>query len=91
MLISLFQPLMVKLMRWQMILLSMNRVTAVGKSIGEHTIDLRVETIVEDNHELLAILEKLKAMDGIRDVVWSEIVGTVGKKMSIPSDIIDRL
>ena len=71
--------------------LSMNRVTAVGKSIGEHTIDLRVETIVEDNHELLAILEKLKAMDGIRDVVWSEIVGTVGKKMSIPSDIIDRL
>src|SRR6476619_1840581 len=72
-------------------LLSMNHVTAVGKSIGEHTIDLRVETIVEDNHELLAILEKLKAMDGIRDVVWSEIVGTVGKKMSIPSDIIDRL
>ena len=72
-------------------LLSMNHVTAVGKSIGEHTIDLRVETIVEDNHELLDILEKLKAMDGIRDVVWSEIVGTVGNKMSVPSDIIDRL
>ena len=33
-------------------LLSMSHVTAVGKSIGEHTIDLRVETIVEDNHEL---------------------------------------
>ena len=71
--------------------LSMNQVTAVGKSIGEHTIDLRVETIVEDNHQLLDILEKLKAMDGIRDVVWSEIVKTVGKKMSVPSDIIDRL
>ena len=69
----------------------MSHVTAVGKSIGEHTIDLRVETIVEDNHELLDILEKLKAMDGIRDVVWSEIVKTMGKKMSIPSDIIDRL
>ena len=27
----------------------------MGKSIGEHTIDLRVETIVEDNHELLHI------------------------------------
>ncbi len=72
-------------------LLSMNQVTAVGKSIGEHTIDLRVETIVEDNNELLDILEKLKAMDGIRDVVWSEIVGTVGNKMSVPSYIIDRL
>jgi len=72
-------------------LLAMNQVTAVGKSIGDHTIDLRVETIVKDNHELLDILEKLKAMDGIRDAIWSEIVGTVGNKMSVPSDIIDRL
>ena len=72
-------------------LLAMNQVTSVGKSIGEHTIDLRVETIVEDNHELLNILEKLKAMDGIRDAVWSEIVGTVGNKMSVPSDIIEQL
>jgi DNA-binding Lrp family transcriptional regulator len=72
-------------------LLSMNQVTAVEKSIGEHTIDLRVETIVKDNHQLLDILEKLKAMDGIRDAIWSEIVETVGNKMSVPSDIIDRL
>jgi hypothetical protein len=61
-------------------LIDMDQVTAVGKSIGEHTIDLRVETIVRDNHELLNILEKLKATDGIRDAVWSEIVGTVGNR-----------
>ena len=72
-------------------LLSMNQVTAVGKSIGEHTIDLRVETIVKDNHEILDLLETLQAMDGIRDAVWSEIVETVGNKMSVPSYIIDRL
>jgi DNA-binding Lrp family transcriptional regulator len=72
-------------------LLSMNQVTAVEKSIGEHIIDLRVETIVKDNHQLLDILEKLKAMDGIRDAIWSEIVETMGNKMSVPSDIIDRL
>ena len=45
-------------------LLSLNQVTAVGKSIGEHTIDLRVETIVKDNHEILDLLETLQAMDG---------------------------
>ena len=72
-------------------LLSMNQVTAVEKSIGEHTIDLRVETIVKDNHEILDLLETLQAMDGIRDAVWSEIVETVGNKMSVPSYIIDRL
>src|SRR6476659_1439952 len=72
-------------------LLSLNQVTAVGKSIGEHTIDLRVETIVKDNHELLDLLEKLKAMDGVRDAVWSEIVKAVGNKMSVPCDIIEQL
>ena len=63
----------------------------VGKSIGEHTIDLRVEIIVRDNAELLDILEKVKAMDGVSDVVWSEIVQVVGTKRSIPSRIIDML
>ena len=72
-------------------LLSLNQVTAVGKSIGEHTIDLRVETIFKDNHEILDLLETLQAMDGIRDAIWSEIVETVGNKMSVPSYIIDRL
>jgi DNA-binding Lrp family transcriptional regulator len=72
-------------------LLDSDEVTYVGKSIGEHTIDLRVETIVRDNASILDILEKIKAMDGVQDVVWSEIVSVVGKKISIPSSIIDKI
>ena len=72
-------------------LLKLDEVTYVGKSIGEHTIDLRVETIVKDNVILLDILEKIKGMDGVNDVVWSEIVSVVGRKKSIPSSIIDQL
>jgi hypothetical protein len=72
-------------------LLDIDEVTYVGKSIGEHTIDLRVETIVKDNVILLDLLEKIKGMDGINDVVWSEIVKVVGRKKSIPSAIIDKL
>ena len=72
-------------------LLELDEVTYVGKSIGEHTIDLRVETIVKDNVILLDILEKIKGMDGVNDVVWSEIVSVVGRKKSIPSSIIDQL
>ena len=72
-------------------LLDSDEVTYVGKSIGEHTIDLRVETIVRDNASILDILEKIKAMDGVKDVVWSEIVSVVGKKISIPSSIIDKI
>ena len=72
-------------------LLDINDVIHVGKSIGEHTIDLRVETIVKDNASILDLLEGIKAMDGVRDVIWSEIVSVVGKKISIPSSIIDKI
>jgi hypothetical protein len=30
-------------------------------------------------------------MKGVKDVVWSEIVNVVGRKISIPSSIIDRI
>jgi DNA-binding Lrp family transcriptional regulator len=72
-------------------LLKLDEVTYVGKSIGEHTIDLRVETIVKDNTMLLDLLESIKAMDEVNDVVWSEIVKVIGRKRSIPSAIIDKL
>jgi len=72
-------------------LLDIDDVTYVGKSIGEHTIDLRIGTIVKDNASILDLLEKVKAMDGVRDVVLSEIVSVVGRKISIPSSIIDRI
>jgi len=42
-------------------LMNLNDVTYVGKSIGEHTIDLRVETIVKDNSVLLNLLEEIKS------------------------------
>ena len=72
-------------------LLTSDEVTYVAKSIGEHTIDLRVEAIVKDNASILDLLEKIKAMEGVKDVVWSEIVNVVGRKISIPSSMIDRI
>jgi DNA-binding Lrp family transcriptional regulator len=71
-------------------LLSFDEVTYVGKSIGEHTIDLRAEIIIKDNSELLDVLEKVKGMDGVNDTIWSEIVQVVGKKRSVPSKILDQ-
>jgi DNA-binding Lrp family transcriptional regulator len=72
-------------------LLSNDDVVYVGKSIGEHTIDLRAEIIIKDNSQLLEVLEKVKAMDGVNDTIWSEIVKVVGRKRSIPKHIIDML
>jgi DNA-binding Lrp family transcriptional regulator len=72
-------------------LLGRDEVIYVGKSIGQHTIDLRVETILENNAEILRMMELLKATKGIKDVVWTEVVEVIGRKMSIPAQIIDKL
>jgi DNA-binding Lrp family transcriptional regulator len=72
-------------------LLEREEVVYVGKSIGEHTIDLRAEVIIKDNAQLLDMMEEVKAMQSVRDVVWSEIVTIVGQKNSIPNSIIDAI
>jgi DNA-binding Lrp family transcriptional regulator len=72
-------------------LLDREEVVYVGRSIGEHTIDLRAEVIISDNSQLLDLLEEVKAMPSVRDVVWSEIVHIVGKKRSVPASIINKL
>lgn len=72
-------------------LMNLDNITYVGKTIGEHTIDLRVEAIVKDNTVLLSLLEQIKAMEGVKDVIWTEIVSVVGRKISILSSIIDKI
>jgi len=72
-------------------LLKHKEIVSVGRSVGEHTIDLRAEAIIKDSGQLLDLLEVMKGMPNVRDVIWSEIVDVIGKKQSIPSDVIDAL
>ena len=72
-------------------LLLRDEVILVGRSIGEQVIDLHVQTILQDNAEILRMMELLKSMPGIKDVVWSEVVEVVGSKTSVPTQIIDKL
>ena len=61
-------------------LLKSDKVLSVERTIGEHTIDLRVETLVKENAELLELLEEVEAMNGVRDVIWTEVIATIGRK-----------
>jgi DNA-binding Lrp family transcriptional regulator len=61
-------------------LLKREEVTYAARTIGEHTIDLRIEVFVKDNGVLLNLLEDVKAMKGVRDVIWTEVVETIGRK-----------
>jgi hypothetical protein len=53
--------------------------------VSIQSIDLKAELIVRDNTELLQALERIKAMQGVRDVMWSEPVETLDKKISTNS------
>ena len=72
-------------------LMQLREVTAVMKTIGEHTIDLIAELIVKDNGEILTLSEKVKGMRGVRDVTWTEVVEEERKKKPVPDYIIDEL
>jgi DNA-binding Lrp family transcriptional regulator len=72
-------------------LLKREEVVYVGRSVGQHTIDLRAELIIKDNAQLLDLLELVKGMAGVREVEWTEIVRVLGRKRSVPSEIIDRM
>lgn len=69
----------------------LEEVVMVGKRIGQQSIDLHIQCILRGNAQILQMTEKLKAMSGINDASWSEIVEFVRRKTSIPSRIIDQL
>lgn len=62
-------------------MLKIKNVVSVGRSIGEPTIDLRAELIVQDNGDLLELLERIKRINGVCDVIWSEIVQMMGTRI----------
>jgi len=71
-------------------LLNHDSITRVSKSIGEHTIDLHAESVFKNNKELLDVIEWVKSLEGVRDIVWTEPVEMVGKNGAIQYAIIDK-
>ena len=71
-------------------LLAHNSVTRVSRAIGEHTIDLHVESVFKNNTELLNVIEWVKSLEGVREVVWTEPVEMLGKNSTIQYEIIDK-
>ena len=72
-------------------LLKREEVAYVARTIGQFTIDLRVEVFVHSSDELVNLIEEVKAMHGVKDVIWSEIVEVVGRKNHIPTETLEAL
>jgi hypothetical protein len=72
-------------------LLEHDQVAYVARTIGQFNIDLRVELFVRSNDDLVNMIEKVKAMQGVKELIWSEIVEVVGRKNHIPEQTLEAL
>lgn len=60
-----------------------NEVVSVKRCIGENSVDLQAEIVFESNKELLTIIERIKSVEGVTNVSWSEAVKVIGKNTRI--------
>lgn len=60
-----------------------NEVVSVKRCMGENAIDLQVEVVFESNKELLMIIERIKSVEGVTKVSWSEAVKVIGRNTKI--------
>ncbi|HVB11987.1 MAG TPA: hypothetical protein VNE86_02555 [Nitrososphaerales archaeon] len=72
-------------------LLKHDQVAYVARTIGQFNIDLRVEIFVRSNDDLINMIEEVKAMDGVKELIWSEIVEVVGRKDHISAETLAAL
>ena len=72
-------------------LLKRDQVAYVARTIGQFNIDLRVEVFVRSNDDLINLIEEVKAMDGVKELIWSEIIEVVGRKNHIPAETLAAL
>jgi uncharacterized protein DUF4331 len=72
-------------------LLKRQEVAYVARTIGEFTIDMKAEVFVKSGAELVNLIEEVKAMDGVKDLIWSEVIEIVGRKNQIPNETLEAL
>jgi hypothetical protein len=72
-------------------LLKRQEVAYVARTIGEFTIDMKAEVFVKSGAELINLIEEVKAMDGVKDLIWSEVIEIVGRKNQIPKETLEAL
>lgn len=54
-------------------------VVSVNRVLGENASDLMVEIVFRTNMELAALIDHVKSNEGVKDVIWNENLGLIGK------------
>ncbi|MHB8566941.1 MAG: hypothetical protein ACYC7D_12360 [Nitrososphaerales archaeon] len=72
-------------------LLRREEVAYVARTIGEFTIDLKVEVFIKSGAELVDMIEEVKAIEGVKDLIWSEVIELVCRKHHVSPETLSAL
>lgn len=73
------------LLSWQ------DSVIHVARTMGGETIDLLVQVVFQDNTNLLEICDRIKAITGVKNLFWTEMVAIMGKNTACFESMIDSI
>lgn len=65
-----------------------DQVASATRTMGDNSFDLRIEVIFRTVEDLTALIDKIKSMAGVSNVIWSESLKVIGKN-NINKKIID--
>jgi DNA-binding Lrp family transcriptional regulator len=57
-------------------------VSSVTRTVGDSSFDLKVEMIFKTIEDLTSLIDKVKSMEGVSAVIWSESLKIIGKNES---------
>lgn len=56
-----------------------NSIISVSRTMGGSEIDLQLEFVFRQNSELLDLIERIRAVEGVKNVLWNESIEVIGK------------
>jgi DNA-binding Lrp family transcriptional regulator len=71
-----------EMMSWE------KEVVAVKRCMGENSADLQIDILFKSNRELCDIIERVKTIEGVTNVSWSESIETLGRNTSFYERVI---
>lgn len=67
-----------------------NSIISVSRTMGGSEIDLQLEFIFRQNSELLDLIERIRAVEGVKSVLWNESIEVIGKNPSRFEAIVEN-
>lgn len=66
-------------------------VICVSRTMGENSIDLKADIVFKDNEELAETIGRIKAIEGVERVSWSEQIKTIGRNNNVITFILEKM